>query len=265
MLENGERRRRNAFRRTTSGRFTNRHCTQSSLDIRQAWRFTWFGSFPAWHGWEYCIGRGDSRGRDWSGAVMGRRTRKGHMPLRPLRIGPPSGECVCTSMTVRLHGGRGGGWFMGRTRRARRRTAFKDIKRRARPDTRRIKQPNRNTQFAPPRPPRSPRLERKDVAASIPLAGTLTQNTTHHRQASHPESCRRRKLLEQISPPFHDRPRLAFAADPSQSWICRLRNEYKYQSTTAPGSSFVCVAATRERWGEDPGWGWCDRPRAIMR
>lgn len=25
---------------------------------------------------------------------MGRRTRKGHMPLRPLRIGPPSGERV---------------------------------------------------------------------------------------------------------------------------------------------------------------------------
>lgn len=34
--------------------------------------------------------------------MMGRRARKGHMPLRPVRISPVMR--ACTSMTVRLHG-----------------------------------------------------------------------------------------------------------------------------------------------------------------
>lgn len=158
---------------------------------------------------------------------------------------------------------------MGRTRPARRRTAFKDIKRRARPDTRRIKQPSRNTQFAPPRPPvvlaQKERTSRHQYRSP---ALTLTQNTTHHRQASHPESCQKGKLLEQISPPFHDRPN---DPDFSSQQILRKAGYVDYEMNTninqpRPPGAVLCVW---QRPGRDGGRirvgvGVIDRGRSCV-
>ncbi|KAK1828508.1 hypothetical protein QBC39DRAFT_150727 [Podospora conica] len=80
----------------------------------------------------------------------------------------------------------------------------------------------------------------------------------HHRQASHPKT----ETPRNKSTPFHDQ--TTQTAEPRERGLdCRMNTNTN--QPRPPGKGFLCMRRPGKGGGGDPGCGWSDRPRAIMR